>query len=76
MIFMSETQIKIFWNNRKNLFIDAAFFSALKSTELLIISSNDDYSKNYYAIVFSIMNNKTERLYKEILNKVKMKINS
>ena len=73
---MSETQIKIFLNNHKNLFIDATFFSASESTQLLIIRANDDYSKNYYTIVFSIMKNKTEKLYKEIFNQIKMKINS
>ena len=75
MIFLSEAQIKIFLNNHKNLFIDATVFSAPKSTQLLIIRTNDDYSKNYYTIVFSIMKNKTERLYIEIFNQVKRKIN-
>ncbi len=76
LIFMSETQINILFNNQKNIFIDATFFSAPKTTQLLIIRANDDYSKNYYTILFSIMKNKTEKLYKEIFNQMKLKINS
>ena len=73
---MSETKINILLNNQKNIFIDGAFFSAPKTTQLLIIRANDDYSKNYYTILFSIMENKTERLYKDIFNQFKLKINS
>lgn len=51
---MRGTKINILLNNQKNIFIDATFFSAPKNTQLLIIRANDDYSKNYYTILFQI----------------------
>ena len=68
--------MKLLLNNQKNIFIDATFFSAPKRIQLLIIRAKDDYSKKYYTILFLIMKNKTETLYKEIFNQIKMKINS
>lgn len=46
-----------------------------KNTQLLIIRVNDDFTKNFYTILFAIMKNKTELLYKEIFRQMNIYIN-
>ena len=75
MFYIHERNTNKNFNNCKNLIIDATFFATQKNTQLLIIRSNDDYTKNFYTILFAIMKNKAELLYKEIFKQMNIYIN-